>query len=131
MVKFMNRFLVLFIAVAFTLSFALSCSGKSLTQDQRNQIVNVIDNTCADSWCEGDYDFDFIDFKCHESDKSCDLVFRFINTDADVEKKSSLQNCHFLNITKLEQVLVNYNMLNVDFYETLDACISNLENKFI
>ena len=127
----MNRFLILSIAVACTLSFALSCSGESLTKEQRNQIVNVIDNTCADSWCEGDYDFDFISFKCHESDKSCDLNFRFINTDGDIEKKSSIQNCHFFNITKLEQILEGDKRLNVDFYESLDACISNLESMLL
>ena len=86
MVMLMNRFLIISIAVSFALSFILSTSRESLTRDQRDQVINVIDNTFADSWCEDDYFFDFIDFSCHKTDKSCVLNFRFINTDNVIEK---------------------------------------------
>ena len=104
-----------------------SYSQELFSNEQRQLVLETIDNVCGDSWCEGDYNFEFVDFSCTRIKNSCDLSFYFINTDNDLEKKSQLQLCHFDNITKFEQVIDPSQDLNNRFYELLDACISDRE----
>ncbi|MBC7540204.1 MAG: hypothetical protein H7281_15370 [Bacteriovorax sp.] len=101
----MNRCLFSSVLLVIVFATAMSFSNELFTQEERIIILNVIDNVCADSWCEGDYDYEFLDFVCNSNNESCDLVFLFINTDDEIEIKSTLQNCHFLNITNLAQVI--------------------------
>jgi len=126
----MNRNYAFYVAVVFSLTSSSFCSTENFTKNQRLQIVEAIDNTCADSWCEGDYDYEFLDFVCKKMDESCDLIFQFISIDDEDEKRSTPQYCHFINITKMEQVLDDKKRLNMDFYESLDSCISGLEDGF-
>jgi hypothetical protein len=104
-----------------------SYSNELFSYEKRQEIIETIDNTCADSWCEGDYNFEFVDFVCNKPESTCDLSFYFINTDNDMEKKSQLQICHFSNITKIEQILDNEKTITDHFYEELDSCISERE----
>ncbi len=119
-------FYSLFVSMAIFLWTFPTYSNELFSINQRQQIVKVIDNVCADSWCEGDFNYEFIDFQCSRINNSCDLIFYFINTDNDNEIKSKLQYCHFFNILKIEQVLEGGHSLNDHFYEALDACISDL-----
>ena len=126
----MNLNLAFYGTVIVFLATSSFCSSAEFTKIERSQVVQAIDNICADSWCEGNYNYKFIDFVCNKGDESCDLIFQFISVDNEVEKISAPQFCHFLNIEKMEQVLdVNKN-LNMDFYDSLNSCISNLEDEF-
>lgn len=105
-----------------------SYSQELFSKDQRQLVLETIDNTCADSWCEGDYDFEFVDFYCNRINNVCNLSFYFINTDNDLEKKSNLQLCTFGNITNIDQIIDNSQRLSESFYELLDTCISDRES---
>ena len=100
-----------------------------ITDNQKIQIIELIENECGDSWCEGDYDYEFINFSCNKNVEVCKMSFYFINTDNDM--KSSLQYCFFYKITRLDQVLMNVKRLQIDFYETLDMCLSNLQGSIL
>jgi hypothetical protein len=126
----MNRNLAFYGIVVFFFTSSSFCSSQEFTKNQRRQVIQAVDNTCADSWCEGDYDYEFLDFVCNRTGDTCDLIFQFISVDDEVEKRSPPQTCHFINIAKLEQVLDDNKRLKMDFYDSLDSCISNLEDAF-
>jgi hypothetical protein len=119
-------YLLIVLVLASVITFPIY-STELITKDQRQLVLEIIDNTCADSWCEGDFNFEFLEFSCNRINTLCDLKFYFINTDNDREIKSQIQLCHFDNITKLEQILDNNQRLNDNFYELLDTCISDRE----
>jgi hypothetical protein len=122
---------LIFYSFCFTIIIFLTniptYSAELFSKNQRQLILETIDNTCADSWCEGDYNFEFVDFSCSRTNNICDLNFYFINNDNDLEIKSKLQFCHFANIIKIEQIIDKSQELNNLFYEALDACISGHE----
>lgn len=121
-------FLILF--TSSTLLAGSRVSTELFTEKQTSEIIQAIDNICADTWCEGDYNFEFIDFSCNKSVHTCDLTFHFIETDDDnVQTYSALQTCHFTNITKFKQIKQSKNSLNHNFYEELTDCITTLEDQ--
>jgi hypothetical protein len=114
----------IFASFISTLIIVPSHSQEPFSKDQRQLVIETIDNTCADSWCEGDYNFEFTEFSCIKTNHVCELKFYFINTYNKIEKKSQLQLCHFANIFEIEQIIDKSQELNNHFYELLDACIS-------
>lgn len=104
-----------------------SYSNELFSKELRQLVIESIDNACADSWCEGDYNYEFKSFNCVKSSQVCILKFYFINTENDLEKKSKLQFCHFSNITQFEQIIDKSQELNNHFYDLLDTCISERE----
>lgn len=47
-----------------------------LTRSEQTRILRAIDSECADTWCEGDYDFRFDSIRCEFDRRVCKLVFR-------------------------------------------------------
>lgn len=105
-------------------------SEEIFTEVQRQEIVGAIDNICADTWCEGDYNFEFIDFNCNKLDNTCKLSFHFIKTeDNDDQTYSPLQICHFENIKSIKQIKRERDTLTDKFYEEVSDCITDLESE--
>lgn len=97
---------------------------------QRTEVVRSIDDACADSWCEGDYNFKFVKLSCDKFTSSCDLSFHFIKSDdQSVETFSKLQVCHFENIRNFKQLKDSMYSLNEKFYDDLTECIGNRQNE--
>ena len=119
--------------IVFSLvNFSAFASGVTelFSPSERNQVIRTIDNTCGDSWCEGDYNFKFVNFSCDKFKKACDLSFHFIKSD-EQEKQiySPIQVCHFKNIKNLSQIKDGDFSLNQNFYDELTECISNRESE--
>ncbi|GEM_PF-3536960 len=68
-----------------------------LTNSEEEILLQDLDNICADTWCEGDFDFSFNDLGCFE-DGSCKLSLTFIYYDwqESGELYSELPNKKFL-----------------------------------
>lgn len=118
------------IICSFFISSALFAESEEIFSKPQNQkIVEAIDNICADSWCEGNYNYEFTSFSCDKSVHTCNLSFYFINTETEdgISVYSPLQICSFSNIMNLKQILTRTNSLNDNFYSELDMCISALE----
>src|SRR5689334_6137560 len=45
----------------------------SLTAAQAKTVLHLIDNTCGDTWCDGDFDFGFKKIVCQPTRNSCTL----------------------------------------------------------
>ncbi|MBP9682072.1 MAG: hypothetical protein KBD76_11755 [Bacteriovorax sp.] len=101
------------------------------SREQRQIILETIDKTCGDSWCEGDYDFQFNDFSCSQKTFICELSFQFIKRDEESESASFSQPqfCHFKKIHGLNQIMNSEYMLETHFYESLSLCISKKESQ--
>ncbi len=54
--------------------------GKNdLTTEEEKTLLKGIDSLCADSWCEGTFDFKFHTFKCSLKKQKCLFGFRYIS----------------------------------------------------
>jgi hypothetical protein len=114
------------------ISNAFASEDQIFTPKERKNILKVIDTICADSWCEGDYDFKFLDLYCAKKTHRCDLTFQFIKTeDENHQVKSPVQTCSISNIKGIESVLSNEDMLNNDFYDELSECILSKEQTIV
>ena len=112
--------------------FASAADGQIFSSKERQNILKVIDSICADTWCEGDYNFKFLDLSCLKKTRRCDVSFQFIKTeDEDHQVKSPVQTCSIGNITGIKSVLLSEDSLNNDFYEELSECILSKEQSVI
>lgn len=55
---------------------ASSTSGPVLTGAQQRAVLDLIDDACGDTWCEGDFRFDFRTFTCDRRHRTCTLGLR-------------------------------------------------------
>ena len=94
-----------------SLSAFSSESADLLSINQKIQILKSIDSICADSWCEGNFDYQFNDFSCNLSSNSCLLSFNFINEANNIKVKSPFQFCYFDRVRDSNQLMDNnYNL---------------------
>jgi hypothetical protein len=99
-----------------------------LTQEDQKEILSIIDHTCADSWCAGDYEYKFSTFSCNENSSVCTLTFKIIDRDAKPnEVKSRNRRCIFKGIVS-KSMLFHESRLNEEFYDQLNYCISKRES---
>jgi len=100
-------------------------SSELFTSAQKKQVLQTIDNVCGDTWCEGDYNFQFNSFSCEKQTSTCELNFQFIKTDDNGENPtlSTEQVCRFENIKTYKQLMENKWSLNDDFYSAVTDCI--------
>lgn len=66
--------LVALVAPLLTSSPASAASG--LTTDQEHTVLRLVDDVCGDTWCEGDFSFQFRSFTCQQGRASCRLTVR-------------------------------------------------------
>lgn len=103
-------------------------SNQLFTKKQNEQVLREIDNICGDTWCEGEYNFEFINFSCKKSTLSCELDFKFVKIDErDNNIYSQIQSCEFENITKFTQLIDASGDLTEVFYHNVSSCIHELE----
>ncbi len=63
-------------------------------------ILDVFDNECGDTWCEGDFDYRFREVKCSEIEQSCSLEITLIEkiTNGPEETKVELPGPKYTGI---------------------------------
>lgn len=99
-----------------------------ITENDKTEILKLIDHACADSWCSGDYDYKFSSFSCNDTNAICILGFKIIDRDAKPgEVKAVNRRCIFKNISSINDVVENHALTEV-FYDQLNYCVSNRES---
>lgn len=95
------------------------------------KIVRAIDYICGDIWCEGYYDYKFIDLSCDKKNHDCDLRFQFKESfdDRRVEL-SPVQVCHVDGIYSLDQVMEDERYLKFEFIDKLNGCFEELAEQY-
>ena len=117
-------------------SAELGRTGLSTAQEQT--ALQLIDNICGDTWCEGDHNFRFDRLKCKpacgDRQGSCTLRFRMFSHETDVATGPTwTRSCttgSFTGFASLVETSVSgYQSLNWDYYEALSQCVSSLESE--
>ena len=113
--------------------------GKNaLTSKQASTVLELVDNICGDTWCEGDHNFHFdrIDCTraCGTTPGTCRLAFRIFPYDRDLKTgptyARSCKTGDFNGFASLVDTAPNgYQSLNWQYYEALSACINELESQ--
>jgi len=109
-----------------------SCRN-ALSPTEEKTALELIDDICGDTWCEGDNDFDFERLTCRAGNStnggSCTLRLRLIPRGAG--PRSSTRTCTtdgFFGFGSLvESAQSGYQTLDWDYYLSLTDCISQLE----
>jgi len=118
---------------------AEALSSNALTKKQASTVLELIDDICGDTWCEGDHNFHFDQIQCKQACAgvragTCQLTFRIFPYDSDLETGPSyLRTCKtpgFTGFSSLVDRAANgYQSLQWDYYDALSACISEVEAK--
>ena len=120
-----------FIISIITVSFFMNLSYAQF-QSKDDLALELIDNICGDTWCEGDFNFEFNNLEINKKDKSAVVNFEMIDEWYDTEKRFPTF-CIIPNITSFKDIIdfnSNKKYLTDYFYETLSECISNREDHF-
>lgn len=106
--------------------------GNGLTRAEVRTVLKLIDDTCGDTWCEGDYAFRFRHLFCDTQAGTCTLALQMaLRGDAPSPFDWRWRTCRTPGFTGFDS-LVNgtsggYQWLATSYYESLDACIGALE----
>ncbi|HYP74903.1 MAG TPA: hypothetical protein VER12_03040 [Polyangiaceae bacterium] len=109
-----------------------------LTPKQARTALGLIDDICGDTWCEGDHNFRFDHLECTRpcgrTPGTCRLAFRIFPHDSQPSTGPSYaRTCKttgFTGFSSLVDTAQNgYQSLNWQFYDSLSACISRLEEQ--
>ena len=114
------------------LSLIISSSSFALDLSYRDLSLELIDNICGDTWCEGDFNFEFNNLEINKKDKSAVVNFEMIDEWYDTEKRFSTF-CIIPNISSFKDIIdfnSNKKYLTDYFYEALSECISDREDHF-
>lgn len=113
-----------------TLSFVTSAATDYdfLTENQRQEVLDAIDNTCGDTWCEADFDFEFHDIICSAKMKTCTVTMDLTDTYDEDNLETFPVSCTMTNLSKFSDILEatspNYFELRLEFYEDISDCLA-------
>lgn len=145
--------------LAISIIFCLLASRQSVFADSNfskkdlGMVLEAIDSICGDTWCEGDYGYEFNNFSCYNfsdrnSTTTCTLEFAIINStevtkdavdsggtqvDYISVKQKEYGECQIKDISKIEDMLKlnkngSWQGLNTNFYDQVNACITAVES---
>ena len=101
-----------------------------LTLHQQAVVLDLIDDVCGDTWCEGDFAFDFRRFSCSPETRSCTLRLRIASwAQEPLEWKwRSREITGFSRYWQMVDTASNgYVSLDRDFYLAVSDVISEIE----
>lgn len=110
----------------------------ALTSKQASKVLELVDDICGDSWCEGDHNFHFDRIECSRgcgtASGTCRLAFRIFPYDSDLKTGPtyalSCQTSGFNGFASLVDTAPNGDQsLNWQYYDALSACIDELERQ--
>lgn len=105
---------------------------EELFSPQENaKIVNAIDFICGDIWCEGYYEYKFLNISCDKNSHQCDLSFQFKESINDREVLySPIQVCHIGEVNSIDQIMKDDQYLKFEFIDKLSSCFGDLADSY-
>jgi len=113
----------------------LTKAKNDLTAAQAKLVANELNDICGDTWCEGDYSWDFSKIVCDFTKKTC--TFTVLITDPGMDDgtkddRTFWRSCKLSKISSFTAMIDTakngYQSLNDDFYSKVDACVGKLES---
>jgi hypothetical protein len=128
MVKMIALISVFVFGLTQAMGIESMASKQILSSSEKNEVLELIDHACADSWCSGDYNYKFSAFSCNDTTSVCTLTFKIIDRDAKPGEPNSVsRRCLFTKISSVNDIIQGHN-LNEEFYDKLNYCVSNRES---
>ena len=96
----------------------------SLTAAQASTVLKSIDDTCGDTWCEGEYNYNFKRISCDFGAKRCTLSADVITYDTPPKKFP--RACRMTGISSyaaMVQTTGGYASLTTRFFDKVSTCI--------
>ena len=105
---------------------------QELSPSQEKIALKLIDDICGDTWCEGDYNFDFRALACDLRRMSCTLRFQMFPWDTVASGSSAYsRSCETTGFSGFDSLVATapngYQSLVPSFYDALTTCIGKLE----
>jgi hypothetical protein len=126
----MNK-MILIAVITISSLFAQSAMA-FLTPYQADEIIQVMNNVCGDTWCEGDYEFDFKTINCSAATQTCEIQLAVIDPTAAPVNGSLVpvaeEICNLENVKRYYDIVAR-GELRSHVYEQLNGCISDIEGK--
>lgn len=122
------------LSLVLLLSFTSLASETFLTEEQSYEVITEIDNICGDTWCEGDFNFEFESIECSLI-SGCKLSMTLWDgyEERDDVKKTYSGSCvvaGFSNYNQMIEISENgWQQLSYDFYEAVSDCVSDVEEE--
>ncbi|MDD4976755.1 MAG: hypothetical protein PHY93_20535 [Bacteriovorax sp.] len=128
----MKVLLILMMLVFGNALKAESVVHEELFSPQENaRVYNAINYICGDIWCEGYYEYKFLDLSCDKNGHQCDLSFKFIESINDRQViYSPVQVCHIDEIYSLDQMIKEDDYLQFEFIDKLSDCFGDLAESY-
>lgn len=101
-----------------------------LTPRQEAVVLDLIDDLCGDTWCEGDHAFDFRRFSCDPDARACTLRLRIASYDEE-PLQWRWRSGTLTGFARFRQMVVTsdtgYRSLDEDFRAAVDALVHEVE----
>ena len=107
-----------------------SSASPVLTGNEQRAVLDLIDDACGDTWCEGDFRFDFRRFTCDRSARTCTLRLRLAPYTDEAPhwywRSGTLTG--FLRFPQMVHTsATGVRSLDPDFYAAVNVLINRLE----
>ena len=90
-----------------------------LTDDQKKTVLDQMSLTCADTACEGDFNFEYKRLECNARQGSCVVQYTI-----QTQNTLRTQECSFRDIQSIDQLVIGTPLaLSAQAHQTLDACL--------
>jgi hypothetical protein len=96
----------------------------SLTSSQQTIVLKAIDDTCGDTWCEGEFNYEFKRLACDFGAKRCTLSANVVTYDTPAKKYP--RACRMTGITGFSAMVTKvgtYYDLKQPFFDKVSTCI--------
>ncbi len=107
--------------------------ANGLTAAQKKTFLQVLDQDCGDSWCEGDYTIDFANVTCMFSSpasSSCTLVMKFTlyQDGAPTNAPSGYRSCKVKGLHSYSDLMKDGDLTD-NYLNKLNDCVDQIEAK--
>ncbi|HLE11187.1 MAG: hypothetical protein A2504_12545 [Bdellovibrionales bacterium RIFOXYD12_FULL_39_22] len=134
----MARLFLALVCIIFFSSIVYASDYRDiLASAEKGQLLQEIDNICGDTWCEGDFDYEFYSINCVRSEGICYFDFAYLwrvydgsSVEGKVTKlpKRCVLNGFFSknDLIKLENIGGSQYLTYTDkVYEAISGCIDS------
>lgn len=96
------------------------------TREQERVVLNAIDDLCGDTWCEGDYGFEFRDFSCDAKRASCTLQLRIGRLTGEEALRWHERSGEVRGFVRYEEMVVTHPSGDVSLDEDFVVAVGDL-----
>jgi hypothetical protein len=104
---------------------------KNLTTAQQKTVLTQLNNICGDTWCDGDWSFDFKKIVCKLDLGTCTWTALITPSVPATEKLVLWRSCKVAGVHRFSDLVTTtngYQSLNQDYYMASTDCVQKIES---